>query len=108
MQKKFGYLSKGALNARFATFGYRSLYIIGNLNWIFIFGIFALLLLVLAYLKDSCVKRTRSVREKFWLESHGPWMHNFTLRFVYEAFFELILCAMISLSKRQTYTGDNF
>ena len=35
-------------------------------------------------------------------------MHNFTLRFVYEAFFELILCAMISLSKRQTYTGDNF
>ena len=35
-------------------------------------------------------------------------MQNFTVRFVYETFFELVLCVMISLAVRDPYTADNF
>ena len=36
-------------------------------------------------------------------------MHNFFTRFTYECFFELFLCALISIAAERTvYTGDNF
>ena len=67
-----------------------------------------LFLWIIARLKDSFVNYCISVRGRFWLESHSSWMQNFSLRFIYETFFEFILCAMISLATRDRYTDDNF
>ena len=55
MERDYGYLLEGAHNSKFATYGYRSLYMTANLNWIVIFGAVTVIIWFLAWLKDACV-----------------------------------------------------
>ena len=62
---------------------------------------------LVALAKDICVRRNGRAREIFWLIRHEPWMQNFTTRFAYEAFFELFLCALLSLAIDERYADNN-
>ena len=70
-------------------------------NLVIFIAIFVLLVLGMAglYIYDFVMrKRYKSVRTshvKYW---HLAWMANFSLRFLYEIFFEVFLCLLIHVS----------
>ena len=41
------------------------------------------------------------------LKRHEPWMHNFFNRFVYETFFEIVLCTLISIVNYEALGNEN-
>ena len=90
---------------QFAAHNYRSLYLLGNLNYISVFGLVTLFLWFLAYIKKLLIEKfshrrsvTFSFRKPFLHFDHETFMHNFTMRFIYESYFEFVLCSLISVS----------
>ena len=111
MTHQYGFVKEGGHDVRFVGFGYESIYMLANLNFIVILAAFVLTMWALLFFKDlfgtKCGRRLR-LREIIWHDNfEGRW-HNLTHRFTYEIFLELIICGMISLTMRKPYTEDNF
>ena len=83
-------------------FGNRSYknYLLGNIGHIILVGAPAAgLIWMIAYAKDKYVERnSETVKHKLLVYLHAPLMHNFVDRFIYEVYFEVCLCIMISLT----------
>ena len=72
---KYGYFSEGALNMTFEAYGYASMYLTGNMPFVFMFAIIIFGVWCLALLKDLCVKRSNGIfkggiRDIFLLNNH--------------------------------------
>ena len=69
---------------------------------------------LLALCKDIYVRKKNSeagpsarVRNIFMLNKHEPWMHNFFNRFIYETFFEVLFCSLISIANIEDLEGGS-
>ena len=96
---------------RFVGYGYESIYLLANLSFIVLVGAFVLFVWLLLWAKDAFAARfgrSLNLKERIWFDPLEPRWHNLAQRFAYEVFLELIICTMISLAARRTYTRDNF
>lgn len=111
MDKHFGYLLKGAHNVQFQTYRYRSLHLLANLNFITIAGVLFFAIWLLVWLKEFCKRRIgpQLTKDRVYQSNYNPNMQNFVTRFIYECYFEMFLCTLISVAAERTvYTDDNF
>ena len=91
----------------FKAHDYESVYLEANMaHIVFVYVPVILLFWILALIKDMLVqfinwrndgKERKRIRSIFMLKRHEPWMHNFVNRFIYETFFELCFCSLISI-----------
>ena len=95
-------------NEIFNENGYKSYGIHGNIGHLTLVYIPCIALIwICAWLKDFLVRRYDVVTKvKPITTTHEPWMHNFANRFLYEIYFELLLCVLISLSNPKG--GESF
>ena len=111
MNDQFGYVHEGGHDVRFVGYGYESIYLLANLSFIVLVGAFVLFVWLLLWAKDAFAARfgrSLNLKERIWFDPLEPRWHNLAQRFAYEVFLELIICTMISLAARRTYTRDNF
>ena len=71
MERSYGHLLEGAHNVQFQTFGYRSLYLPANLNWILIAGSVFMAIWLLIWIKEICKVRfgRNASKERVYVEN---------------------------------------
>ena len=94
----------------FKYYGYRSVHLMANLNYIPVFAAFIALFWLAAALKDLlvcciCCCRVRGLFSNF---KHESWVFNVGVRFIYEVFLELSLCAILTLAHADEASSEYF
>ena len=84
---------------------------LANLNFIVLLAAVIGVMWLLLFLKDlfaaKCARRLK-LKERIWYDDFEAKWHNLAQRFTYEIFLELVICSLISLAPRDSYTSDNF
>lgn len=73
-------------------------YFTHNLVIILIIGLVILLTWAGLAIKDRLGSRHRYADRPFFMKKHEASANNFTLRFIYEFFLEISICALVSIS----------
>lgn len=101
-----GYYEEGSLNLTFESYGYNSMYLIGNLPMLVLFALGMACFLAFAIGKRLIVKNVNrsakaSVRDIFWLQDNVSSLLNFAVRFMLEVYLVICISSLISLSKER-------
>lgn len=101
-----GYYEEGSLNLTFESYGYSSMYLMGNIPMLVLFALGMTCCLACALGKRLIVKNVlrsakASVRDIFLLQDHVSSMVNFAVRFMLEVYLVVCISSLISLSKER-------